>query len=89
MTTPSQPAAPPRPTRALSGIQPTGRFHRGNSCGAIRQYIDLPAASSRRLTLFGMRTIMNPWLERRPAHPFDAHRKVPCPIPPIPSPLIC
>ena len=30
-----------RPTRALSGIQPTGRFHWGNYFGAIRQYIDL------------------------------------------------
>jgi tryptophanyl-tRNA synthetase len=27
--------------RALSGIQPTGRFHWGNYFGAIRQYIDL------------------------------------------------
>lgn len=36
------PEAPaPRPTRALSGIQPTGRFHWGNYFGAIRQYIDL------------------------------------------------
>jgi tryptophanyl-tRNA synthetase len=35
------PDAPPRPTRALSGIQPTGRFHWGNYFGAIRQYIDL------------------------------------------------
>ncbi len=34
-------APPPRPTRALSGIQPTGRFHWGNYFGAIRQYIDL------------------------------------------------
>ena len=41
MTTPSQPAPPPRTTRALSGIQPTGRFHWGNYFGAIRQYIDL------------------------------------------------
>ena len=32
---------PPQPTRALSGIQPTGRFHWGNYFGAIRQYIDL------------------------------------------------
>ena len=31
----------PRTTRALSGIQPTGRFHWGNYFGAIRQYIDL------------------------------------------------
>jgi tryptophanyl-tRNA synthetase len=31
----------PQPTRALSGIQPTGRFHWGNYFGAIRQYIDL------------------------------------------------
>jgi tryptophanyl-tRNA synthetase len=31
----------PRVTRALSGIQPTGRFHWGNYFGAIRQYIDL------------------------------------------------
>lgn len=30
-----------RTTRALSGIQPTGRFHWGNYFGAIRQYIDL------------------------------------------------
>ncbi|MFM7207749.1 MAG: tryptophan--tRNA ligase [Planctomycetaceae bacterium] len=30
-----------RPSRALSGIQPTGRFHWGNYFGAIRQYIDL------------------------------------------------
>ena len=41
MTTPLQPAAPPRTSRALSGIQPTGRFHWGNYFGAIRQYIDL------------------------------------------------
>src|SRR5262245_18743911 len=27
--------------RVLSGIPPTGRFHRGNYFGAIRQYIDL------------------------------------------------
>jgi tryptophanyl-tRNA synthetase len=33
--------AAPRPTRALSGIQPTGRFHWGNYFGAIRQYIEL------------------------------------------------
>ncbi|MFM9025532.1 MAG: tryptophan--tRNA ligase [Planctomycetaceae bacterium] len=40
---------PPRPTRALSGIQPTGRFHWGNYFGAIRQYIDLqPAAPASR-----------------------------------------
>ena len=41
MNTPLQPAAPPRTSRALSGIQPTGRFHWGNYFGAIRQYIDL------------------------------------------------
>jgi tryptophanyl-tRNA synthetase len=35
------PPEAPRPTRALSGIQPTGRFHWGNYFGAIRQYIDL------------------------------------------------
>ena len=35
------PDTAPRPTRALSGIQPTGRFHWGNYFGAIRQYIDL------------------------------------------------
>jgi tryptophanyl-tRNA synthetase len=34
-----------RPTRALSGIQPTGRFHWGNYFGAIRQYIDLQPGS--------------------------------------------
>ncbi|MFM8413311.1 MAG: tryptophan--tRNA ligase [Planctomycetota bacterium] len=40
-------ASPPRPTRALSGIQPTGRFHWGNYFGAIRQYIDLqPCATA-------------------------------------------
>jgi tryptophanyl-tRNA synthetase len=33
------PSAPP--TRVLSGIQPTGRFHWGNYFGAIRQYIEL------------------------------------------------
>ncbi len=38
--------APPRPTRALSGIQPTGRFHWGNYFGAIRQYIDLQPAAT-------------------------------------------
>jgi len=38
------PETPPRPTRALSGIQPTGRFHWGNYFGAIRQYIDLQPA---------------------------------------------
>jgi tryptophanyl-tRNA synthetase len=37
-------AAAPRTTRALSGIQPTGRFHWGNYFGAIRQYIDLQPA---------------------------------------------
>ncbi|MFM1904457.1 MAG: hypothetical protein RLZZ440_2357 [Planctomycetota bacterium] len=31
----------PSPARALSGIQPTGRFHWGNYFGAIRQYIEL------------------------------------------------
>jgi len=36
--------APPPPTRVLSGIQPTGRFHWGNYFGAIRQYIDLQSA---------------------------------------------
>ncbi len=36
--------SPPLPTRALSGIQPTGRFHWGNYFGAIRQYIDLQPA---------------------------------------------
>ncbi|MBU6309813.1 MAG: tryptophan--tRNA ligase [Planctomycetes bacterium] len=41
------PEAPRRPTRALSGIQPTGRFHWGNYFGAIRQYIDLqPSATA-------------------------------------------
>ncbi len=30
-----------KPLRALSGIQPTGRFHWGNYFGAIRQYIEL------------------------------------------------
>jgi tryptophanyl-tRNA synthetase len=38
------PPQSPRPTRALSGIQPTGRFHWGNYFGAIRQYIDLQPA---------------------------------------------
>ena len=33
--------AEPTPVRALSGIQPTGRFHWGNYFGAIRQYIEL------------------------------------------------
>jgi len=37
-------ARPPAPTRVLSGIQPTGRFHWGNYFGAIRQYIDLQTA---------------------------------------------
>jgi len=37
----SQPRKPPPPTRVLSGIQPTGRFHWGNYFGAIRQYIEL------------------------------------------------
>jgi tryptophanyl-tRNA synthetase len=37
----SSPSAPRRSTRALSGIQPTGRFHWGNYFGAIRQYIEL------------------------------------------------
>lgn len=32
------------PTRVLSGIQPTGRFHWGNYFGAIRQYIELQTA---------------------------------------------
>lgn len=35
---------PPAPTRVLSGIQPTGRFHWGNYFGAIRQYIELQTA---------------------------------------------
>ena len=39
--TPGSAPAAPRRTRALSGIQPTGRFHWGNYFGAIRQYIDL------------------------------------------------
>ena len=30
-----------QPVRALSGIQPTGRFHWGNYFGAIQQYIEL------------------------------------------------
>jgi tryptophanyl-tRNA synthetase len=38
---PPSPSAPRQPTRALSGIQPTGRFHWGNYFGAIRQYIEL------------------------------------------------
>ncbi len=38
------PAPPLRPTRVLSGIQPTGRFHWGNYFGAIRQYIELQSA---------------------------------------------
>jgi tryptophanyl-tRNA synthetase len=37
---PAEPT-PPSPVRALSGIQPTGRFHWGNYFGAIRQYIEL------------------------------------------------
>jgi tryptophanyl-tRNA synthetase len=43
---PATPAAsaPPAPTRVLSGIQPTGRFHWGNYFGAIRQYIELQTA---------------------------------------------
>jgi tryptophanyl-tRNA synthetase len=43
MPTERQPSvAGPRPKpRALSGIQPTGRFHWGNYFGAIRQYIEL------------------------------------------------
>ncbi|RLS33465.1 MAG: tryptophan--tRNA ligase [Planctomycetota bacterium] len=40
LTTVSKPAPP---TRVLSGIQPTGRFHWGNYFGAIRQYIELQA----------------------------------------------
>ena len=39
-------AGRPGPTRALSGIQPTGRFHWGNYFGAIRQYIDLQPAAA-------------------------------------------
>lgn len=35
---------PPARLRALSGIQPTGRFHWGNYFGAIRQYIELQDA---------------------------------------------
>jgi tryptophanyl-tRNA synthetase len=34
------------PPRALSGIQPTGRFHWGNYFGAIRQYIELQPAAA-------------------------------------------
>jgi tryptophanyl-tRNA synthetase len=37
-------AKAPPPMRALSGIQPTGRFHWGNYFGAIRQYIELQTA---------------------------------------------
>ena len=33
-----------RPTRILSGIQPTGRPHWGNYFGAIRQYVELQTA---------------------------------------------
>jgi len=40
-------APPPAPVRALSGIQPTGRFHWGNYFGAIRQYIDLQPGAGR------------------------------------------
>ena len=40
---PATEKAPP-PTRVLSGIQPTGRFHWGNYFGAIRQYIELQTA---------------------------------------------
>ncbi len=36
-----QPLTPTTAMRALSGIQPTGRFHWGNYFGAIRQYIEL------------------------------------------------
>ncbi len=38
---------PAGPTRALSGIQPTGRFHWGNYFGAIRQYIELQPGGDR------------------------------------------
>jgi tryptophanyl-tRNA synthetase len=38
---PAETSPPPQPARALSGIQPTGRFHWGNYFGAIRQYIEL------------------------------------------------
>ncbi|NCY01422.1 MAG: tryptophan--tRNA ligase [Planctomycetia bacterium] len=41
---PATAAVPAAPTRVLSGIQPTGRFHWGNYFGAIRQYIDLQDA---------------------------------------------
>jgi tryptophanyl-tRNA synthetase len=34
-------AAPPGPTRFLSGIQPSGKLHLGNYFGAIRQHIAL------------------------------------------------
>jgi tryptophanyl-tRNA synthetase len=45
MPSESSPAAKaPPPMRALSGIQPTGRFHWGNYFGAIRQYIELQTA---------------------------------------------
>jgi len=40
----AKPSTPPPPTRVLSGIQPTGRFHWGNYFGAIRQYIELQTA---------------------------------------------
>jgi tryptophanyl-tRNA synthetase len=33
-------------TRVLSGIQPSGKMHLGNYCGAIRQFLDLQAAGN-------------------------------------------
>jgi tryptophanyl-tRNA synthetase len=47
MTTPqqpegaAQPAAPTRPKRVLSGVQPTSTIHLGNYLGALRQWVDL------------------------------------------------
>ena len=36
-----EPAAPPKPKRILSGVQPTGKLHLGNYFGAIKQHIEL------------------------------------------------
>src|SRR4029453_13742638 len=55
--TPAQPgrstrAAPPRPTVALTGVQPTGDLHLGNYIGAIRPLADLAVDLTRDVYVF-------------------------------------
>ena len=55
--------------RALSGIQPTGRFHWGNYFGAIRQYIELQNKANESYyfiaNLHALTTVRNPSVLRQ------------------------